>query len=114
VEGLETPLPLSIAGIEALARFLVHRMANARVVMIHAGAVEQRQSQIRRIFRKLQQGPVEARKLYRNLSLLAADCDECLRWMERAGIARQMNRKWALEPGVVLRFEDHSIPLLEI
>ncbi|MBS0002844.1 MAG: hypothetical protein KFF45_07185 [Thioalkalivibrio sp.] len=114
VEGLEKRLPLSVAGIEALARFLVHRMANARMVMIHAGAVEQRQSQIRRIFRKLQQGPVESRKLYRNLGLTAADCDESLHWMERAGLIWQMNRKWALEDGAVLRFEDHSIPLLEI
>ena len=84
------------------------------MMMIHAGAVAQRQSQIRRIFRMLQQGPADPRKLYRNLSLPAADCDECLRWMEKAGIAFQMNRKWELVDGAVLRFEDHSLPLLEV
>jgi hypothetical protein len=113
-EGLEERLPLSVAGIEALARFLVHRMSNARTVMAHADDVARRQWQIRRIFRKLEQGPAEARKIYRNLGLLAADCDGCLGWMEKAGIAFQINRRWELAEEAVLRFENHPIPLLEV
>ena len=112
--SIEQRLPLSLDGVEALACFLVRRMGNARTMMLHAGAVSRRRWQIERVFRKLEQGPTEPRKIYRNLSLLASDCDECLRWMEEAGIARRVNRKWELQEGARLRFEDCTIPLLDV
>ena len=114
VEGLEKRLPLSVDGIEALARFLVHRMANARAVMIHTAAVAQRRSQIERVRRKLQQGPADVRKICRDLKLPVGVCEPCLRWLEEAGVVRRIDRKWEVIDGTRFRFEDHSVPLLEI
>lgn len=108
------PLVLSVASVEALAHFLVARMVNARTEMMHSGAVLRRRSQIQRIYLKLQQGPADARNIYRNLSLPAGECDECLRWMELVGLVRRENRKWELVEGARLRFEDHTVPLLEV
>lgn len=114
VEGLENPLPLTVDGVEALARFLVHRMANARVIMLHAAAIARRQSQIERIYVKLRQGPVDARKISKDLKIPAPERDSCLSWLQEAGLVRQVNRKWEAIDGTRLRFEEHAIPLLEL
>jgi hypothetical protein len=89
-------------------------MANARTMMLHAGAVAQRRSQIERVFRKLEQGPVVARKIYHDLNLPAGDCYECLQWMQGAGNVRQVNREWQLVEDARLSFKDCSTPLLEL
>lgn len=111
---IEDRLPLSMGGVEALARFLVARMANARAMMIQSAAVIRRQSQIRQVYRKLQKGPADRRKICGDLNILVNDCEPCLRWLEEAGIAQQIDRKYELVEGAPLRFEDHKVPLLEI
>lgn len=112
---IEKGLSFSTAGVEAFARFLVRRMANARTMVLRAGEVAQRRSQIERVFRKLEQGPVVARNIYRNLSRLpAGDCDECLRWMEQAGFSQRVGDQWELVEGARLSFNDCSTPLLEV
>jgi hypothetical protein len=112
---IEKRLSFSTAGVEAFARFLVRRMANARTMVLHAGEVAQRRSQIERVYRKLEQGPAEPRKIYRNLNRLSArDCDECLRWMEQAGISRRIGNQRELVVGARLNFHDCSTPLLEV
>jgi len=111
---IENPLPFSIAGVEAFARFLVRRMANTRTLMMHAGEVARRRTQIERVFRKLEQGPVNSRGIYHNLNRLdARDCDECLRWLEREGIARRSGDRWELVEEACLSFNDRNTPLLE-
>jgi len=108
---IKKQLPLSIDGVEALARFLVVRMANARAMMMHSGAVTRRQSQIERVHRKLQQGPADTRKICRDLSLRVNDCEPCLRWLEAVEIVRQIDRKYELVDTTPIRFEDHRVPL---
>jgi hypothetical protein len=110
----EERLPLSIGGVASMARFLVTRMANARMMMMHSAAVARRRSQIERVYRKLQQEPADIRKICRDLSLLVNDCEPCLRWLEEAGIVRQIERKFELVETAPLRFEDHRVPLIEI
>ena len=83
--------------------------------MMHAGAVAQRRSQIERVFRKLEQGPLDTRKIYRNLNRLSArECNECLGWMEQAGISRRIDDQWELVKDARLSFNDCSTPLLEV
>ena len=65
----EKPLPLSTAGVEAFARFLVRRMVNARTVVLHSAALALRRSQIERVYWKLSRGPAEPREIYHNLGL---------------------------------------------
>lgn len=104
---IKKPLPITIAGVEAFARFLVCRMANARTLMMDAGEVAQRRSQIERVFWKLEQGPTEARKIYRNLNrITAGECHECLQWMEQSGISRRIGDQWALVEGARLNFNN--------
>ena len=82
-------------------------MANARTMMMHAGELAQRQSQIERVFWKLEQGPTEARSIYRNLNgINAGECHECLRWMEETGISRRIGDQWALVEGARLNFNN--------
>ena len=112
---IEKPITFSIAGVEAFARFLVRRMANARTLMMHAGEVARRRSQIERVFRKLEKGPIDARKIYRDLSHLPpGDCHACLRWMEQTGIARRSGEQWELVEEARLSFNDRNTPLLEV
>jgi len=112
---IEKGLSFSMDSVEAFARFLVRRMANARTMMMHAGAVAQRRSQIERVFRKLEQGPLDTRKIYRNLNRLSArECNECLGWMEQAGISRRIDDQWELVKDARLSFNDCSTPLLEV
>ena len=111
--GRARPRP-PVAQIEALARFLVKRMVNARTEMIHEGLVAQRRSQIERVYRKLSQQPSKRRDIYRNLSMSARDCDACLDWMENAGVIEQVrSQKWAIVKNAGLDFTRHTTPLIE-
>lgn len=114
VKGLEKPLPLSVEGIEAFARFLVLRMGNARAMIMHAAAIAQRRYNIERIHWKLQQGPVDGRTISRNFKIRAHERDLCMRWMERAGLAHQDGQAWILVEGARLDFEGCDTPLLDV
>jgi hypothetical protein len=111
---IEDRLPLSPAGVEAFARFLVRRMANARTMLLHAGAVARRRSDIERIYQKLEKGPCDARKIYRDLTISSSDCYECLDWMEEAKIVNRTDNKWERIAGARLSFDRCTTPLLEI
>lgn len=112
---LDKRFTFPMLGVEAFARFLVRRMANSRAVILHSGAIAQRRAQIERVFWKLQQGPNGPRGIYRNLHRLPkSDCEACLRWMERAGLARCVGEKWELVEGARLSFDEPTTPILEV
>jgi hypothetical protein len=113
---IEKRLSFSMEGVEAFARFLVRRMANTRTMVLQAGAVARRQSQIERVFRKLSRGPTDFRTIHRNLSLAVRDCTECLRWMKEEGITRCIEEEemWVLVKDARLSFNDCTTPLLEV
>ena len=103
-------------GVEALARHLVCRAANARTATLRAAELAERQSQIERIFWKLKaaQGRIQTRAIYRNVrQLSAADCRESLEWMEAARLACRVEADtWELIEGARLDFDQCTVPLL--
>jgi hypothetical protein len=107
-------LRFTLKGVEEFARFLVRRAVNARTAICLAADVARRQSQIERIFRKLQEGWLNERKIYGNLCIPAADCRECLLWLQESGLALRKDSKWGLLEGAQLNFNDCRLPLLEV
>lgn len=96
---------VSVVGIEAFARFLILRMANARAASLHAEVEYKRRSQIVRIFHKLGDVPLDARRIYQHLNLRADDCRECLRWLSDAELAVDTGQGWLRVEGAQLSFD---------
>lgn len=107
-------LNFTMEGVEAFARFLVRRAVNARTAICHASDLARRRSQIERVFRKLENGRQLERKIYADLCIPAADCRECLTWLQEAGIALRKDRQWILMEGAQLNFNECHLPLLEV
>lgn len=105
---------LTIGGIEAFARFLVRRMANARTAMLNAAELARRRDQISRVFHKLLKGPADGRKLCRDLKLPSAERDEALRWLQSAGLASAGRSCWELREGATLDFKNCALPVIEV
>jgi hypothetical protein len=105
---------ITLAGIEAMARFLVRRMVNLRIAILHAGDLARRREQIKRVFHKLGAGPANGRKFCRDLKLTAADRDEALRWLEAASLVTQCRDGWQLREGARLSFKDCAVPIIEV
>lgn len=114
--GLLTPKfrRITVEGVEAMARFLVRRMANARIAIMHSGEVARRRIQITRVFHKLGNGPMSARMFCRHLKITAADRDEVLRWLEVSELVIRDRDEWQLREGARLRFNDSTVPILEV
>lgn len=109
------PNALCATSVTALSRFLVKRMANARLSIMRSGELVRRRNQIERIFHKLGTGPVDSRKICCDLKISSADRDHALRWMKSAKLVTQrQHRKWELCEGAQLNFADCSAPLLEV
>jgi hypothetical protein len=105
---------ITLAGIEAMARFLVRRMANVRIAILHSGEVARRRGQITRVFHKLGSGPADERKICRDLKISAADRDEALRWLEAASLVLHQRNGWERCEGARLSFTDCTVPILEV
>jgi hypothetical protein len=105
---------ITLAGIEAMSRFLVRRMANLRTAILHAGELARRREQITRIFHKLSNGPTQARKFCRDLRLTSVERDVALRWMEAASLVTCGPNGWQLQEGARLNFKDSSLPIIEV
>lgn len=105
---------IPVRWIEAMAQFLVYRMANARVAMLRAGELAKRRSQISRIFDKLGREPVNQRKISADLGIRAVDRDEAIRWMSKAGLVYQEEGAWHLHEGAQLNFSSCAVPILEV
>lgn len=83
--------------VEALARFLVQRMVNARAAMLHS-AEEERMRNIEASFiRKLGDGPQSDRELQRRFSRLNIDtCRKALHNLKGRGSVALVDNKWHL------------------
>jgi hypothetical protein len=81
-------------GVEALARWIILRMANARAAMLGAAEREWMRELARRIQVKLDSGDLPKREIYRSLRVSAGQCEETLHRMESAGLVRQTDGKW--------------------
>ena len=107
-------LEFKVLAVEAFARFLVRRMANARATIIHAAEVARRKSQISRVFKKLSDMPIDARVVYKNLKIAANDCHGCLRWLEASNLARQLDSRWERVEGAQLTFNAQPLLVLDV
>ena len=89
-------LTWTLEQIQALARFLVHRMANARSAMLYSAQSASRLALEEKILRKLGSEPVTVRDLTRRFTRLpAAQCLELLEDLEAAGkVHRIDDRLW--------------------
>lgn len=105
---------ISVGGVEAMARFLVRRMASVRIAILHAAEIAQRRGQITRIFHKLGGGPADERKICRDLKITAGDRDEALRWLEAANLVIHRRTGWERCEGARLSFTDCTAPILEV
>jgi hypothetical protein len=105
---------ISVGCVEAMARFLVRRMASVRIAILHAGEVARRRGLITRVFHKLGSGPANERKICRDLKMTAADRDEALRWLEAASLVLRQQDGWDRRDGARLSFTNCSVPILEV
>lgn len=81
--------------VEALARFLVQRMVNARAAMLHSAEDEHRELLMEKIFSKLAEGPLEHRAIVRKFhSLPTTQCLELLNYLEDRGRVALVDSKW--------------------
>ncbi|QTN34171.1 hypothetical protein HZ994_18210 [Akkermansiaceae bacterium] len=84
-------LPLAPSEVEALARWVILRMANARAAMLGSAERESLQELARRVHIRLSEGRLPKRDIYRSLRISASQCDELLlrlqsaRWVQRIG-----------------------------
>jgi hypothetical protein len=87
-------LTVTPEGVEALGRWVIRRMANARVAMLKSAEIEEKQRLANQILRKLGDGPRSKRDLYRTFTISAAYCEEMLVAMEPAGLIRRVDGGW--------------------
>lgn len=88
---------------EALAKFLVHRMVNARAVMVRSAESDWKRRTEITILSKLREGPLSVRQLVRKSHRLASNqCWELLLDLEACGRVVRSGDEWLLpEPAVL-------------
>jgi len=91
------------SGIEALARHLIRRMANARAAILFSEDQARRLHQKRKILDKLAGGPLDTRSIYRP-RISAALCRELLSELAEDGCVKALGTedKWARVDGATL------------
>ena len=72
VDAARAPTELSKAGVMALAKFLIHRMANARAVMLESAEFTRQQQLKISILNKLATGPMSIREITRRFNRLTS------------------------------------------
>lgn len=113
VGAAETPegFGYSHAGVEALARHLILRMANARAAIHFSAEEAERLSQKRKIFDKLAEGPLDTRTIYRP-RIPADRCRELLAELSEEGRVRRRDEMWERVKGATLPEERlRNLPL---
>jgi hypothetical protein len=96
--GKKDHLPITVAGIEAFARFLVRRMANARAAILFSAEEAWKLRYKRKILNKLAEANLEDRHLH----IPADTCRELLAEMERGRLVRVTGGKWERLEGASL------------
>ncbi len=87
-------LPVTPEGVEALARWVIEHMANARVAMMKTAEREQKRQLAQRVLWKLNAGRFSKRDICRALSITAARCEEVLSILEPAGLIHRVDGDW--------------------
>jgi hypothetical protein len=87
-------LTVTPAGVEALGRWIIQRMANARVAVMKTTEREQKIQLAQRVLWKLSNDRMSKRDICRALTLAVARIEEVLSVLEPAGLVRQVNGNW--------------------
>ena len=111
---IEKKLTISPNEVEALAQFIIRRMANTRTSILQSGKLARRQSNIERVYRKLSKGPFEIRTIYKDLLMLSDEFHEFLKWLEDAELVEQLESSWHLIEHASLSFTKSSAPTIEV
>jgi hypothetical protein len=111
---IQKALKFTVAGVEAFAKYLVRRMANARMAIMHAGEIARMQQQIQKIFGKICSGVTCEHKIYKNHNIAVAEGDKGLRWLAKAGLVFRGSEGWVPCEGARLDFKNCKLPLLEV
>ncbi len=108
------PLSLSPEQVEALARWIIRRMANARAAMLGTAKSQWFKHQARKIIEKLAEGAQEKRDLYRNRSINAAQCDELLLAMKTRGLVHLVGNRCERTEKAAQLLEADEVHFIEI
>ncbi len=111
---IEKALKFTVAGVEAFARYLVRRMANARMTILCAGEIARMQQLVGKIFGKISSGVSCERRIFKNHKIAAVEGDKCLRWLVEAGLVFRGSEGWVPCEGARLDFNHCKLPLLEV
>ena len=95
-------LRVSVVGVEAFARLLVRRMAQAYGSMTRTAETERKNDLIRRMFVALATGAMSKRDLYRRMGIGAALCEELLVEMDAGGLVQPADSGWERIKGATL------------
>lgn len=110
----DSPLKFTLEGVEAFARFLVRRMANARMSILQAGEIARRQERVQFIFNKIRNGVTSERTISKNHKIPALERDVCLQWLVEADLIFRDAEGWMPREGARLDFNHCSLPLIEV
>ena len=81
-------------GVEALGRWVIQRMAKARIAMLETAEIERKRQLANRILYKLGDGRFSKRDLCRAFTIRAPLIEEVLVAMEPAGLVRRVGGGW--------------------
>jgi hypothetical protein len=103
-ETVETPQDFNniVGGIEALARFLVRRMASARAAILFSAQEARKLRLKQKILIKLSEGCLDLRSIYHPLHLDVTNCEAILLEMATEGLVRRRGKKWECVIGAAL------------
>jgi hypothetical protein len=103
-EAVETPQDFNniVGGIEALARFLVRRMASVRAAILSSAEEAQKRFWKQRILANLAEGCFEKRDVCRLLRQPVAICEPVLLEMVAEGALARRGKKWECVTGAAL------------
>lgn len=99
-------LPVKPDEVEALARWIIHRMANARAAMLGTAERERLQRLAKRIVERLSDGNQSTREIYRGIGINAAKAETLLFPMQRGGLLHRSEGKWGLSKDAALLIDD--------
>ena len=86
--------PVTPESVEALGRWVIQRMANARAAMLGSAAQDMRRALAMKILSKIGDDRVSKRDIYRSVGIPVCLCEEVLHEMQLAGIVSGQKGKW--------------------
>ena len=107
-------LAVTPQGVEALGRWVIRRMANARAAMLGSAAQDRRRALAVKILSKIGEDRVSKRDIYRSVGISVGLCEEVLQEMQLAGIVCAKKGMWKRATGRQLLKDDLNELFIEV